>query len=277
MHHGGRVIAQDVEICLHLAFVEARQARHRLITVEHLLLALLDNDSAAQLLRARACNIEDLRRSLQNFVSRNMPRLPTSSEVDTQPTLSFQRVIQRAIMHVRSTARDKDKVTGADMLAAIFEEKDSYAVYYLHRHGVTGLDVGQPQFNEETSWAAAKAEGAEAVVQAQVDAFNARDIRAFMETYARDAMICEYPAKLLMKGTDQIQEFYANKRFNDARFCATIVNRIVMDHIVIDHEQMSISFPEGPGGFEAIAVYEVRNGKIQKVTLIRGQQVPDAD
>ena len=272
------MIGQDVEICLHWAFVEARQARHRLITVEHLLLAMLDNASAAELLLARGCNIEDLRWSLQNFVSRNTPRLPTSSEVDTQPTLGFQRVIQRAIMDVRSDAKDKKEVGGADVLGAIFGEKDSYAVYYLHQHGVTGLDVGQPgsQPIEEASSGAPKVEGAEAVVQAQVDAFNARDIHAFMETYASDAEIYEYPAKLLMKGTDQIQEFYASKRFSDARFCATIVNRIVMDHIVIDHEQMSITFPEGPGGFEAIAVYEVRTGKIHKVTLIRGYQVLDA-
>jgi ATP-dependent Clp protease ATP-binding subunit ClpA len=135
------MIAQELEVSLHMAFVEARQARHEFITVEHLLLALLDNPSAAEVLRACACNIEDLRKSLQNFVSDNTPVLPPSSEADTQPTLGFQRVIQRAIMHVQSTSNGKKEVTGANVLVAIFGEKDSHAVYYLHQQGVTRLDV----------------------------------------------------------------------------------------------------------------------------------------
>jgi ATP-dependent Clp protease ATP-binding subunit ClpA len=117
------MIAQELEVSLHMAFVEARQARHEFITVEHLLLALLDNPSAAEVLRACACNIEDLRKSLQNFVSDNTPVLPQSSEADTQPTLGFQRVIQRAIMHVQSTSNGKNEVTGADVLAAIFGDQ----------------------------------------------------------------------------------------------------------------------------------------------------------
>jgi len=135
------MIAQELEVSLHMAFVEARQARHEFITVEHLLLALLDNASAAEVLRACACDAEDLRRSLQNFVSDNTPALPQSSEADTQPTIGFQRVIQRAIMHVQSTSNGKKEVTGAHVLVAIFGEKDSHAVYYLHQQGVTRLDV----------------------------------------------------------------------------------------------------------------------------------------
>ncbi len=135
------MIAQELEVSLHMAFVEARQARHEFITVEHLLLALLDNPSAAEVLRACACNIEDLRKSLQNFISDNTPVLPPNSEADTQPTLGFQRVIQRAIMHVQSTSNGKKEVTGANVLVAIFGEKDSHAVYYLHQQGVTRLDV----------------------------------------------------------------------------------------------------------------------------------------
>jgi len=135
------MIAQELEVSLHMAFVEARQARHEFITVEHLLLALLDNPSAAEVLRACACNIEDLRKSLQNFIADNTPTLPPSSEADTQPTLGFQRVIQRAIMHVQSTSNGKKEVTGANVLVAIFGEKDSHAVYYLHQQGVTRLDV----------------------------------------------------------------------------------------------------------------------------------------
>jgi ATP-dependent Clp protease ATP-binding subunit ClpA len=135
------MIAQELEVSLHMAFVEARQARHEFITVEHLLLALLDNPSAAEVLRACACNIEDLRKSLQNFIADNTPILPPTSEADTQPTLGFQRVIQRAIMHVQSTSNGKKEVTGANVLVAIFGEKDSHAVYYLHQQGVTRLDV----------------------------------------------------------------------------------------------------------------------------------------
>jgi ATP-dependent Clp protease ATP-binding subunit ClpA len=135
------MIAQELEVSLHMAFVEARQARHEFITVEHLLLALLDNPSAAEVLRACACNIEELRKSLQNFIADNTPVLPPNSEADTQPTLGFQRVIQRAIMHVQSTSNGKKEVTGANVLVAIFGEKDSHAVYYLHQQGVTRLDV----------------------------------------------------------------------------------------------------------------------------------------
>ena len=135
------MIAQELEVSLHMAFVEARQARHEFITVEHLLLALLDNPSAAEVLRACAVNIDDLRKTLSNFVADNTPTVPGSSEVDTQPTLGFQRVIQRAIMHVQSASNGKKEVTGANVLVAIFGEKDSHAVYYLHQQGLTRLDV----------------------------------------------------------------------------------------------------------------------------------------
>jgi ATP-dependent Clp protease ATP-binding subunit ClpA len=141
MRDGGSMIAQELEVSLHMAFVEARQARHEFITVEHLLLALLDNPSAAEVMRACAVNIEDLRKTLTNFINDNTPTVPGSSEVDTQPTLGFQRVIQRAIMHVQSASNGKKEVTGANVLVAIFGEKDSHAVYYLHQQGVTRLDV----------------------------------------------------------------------------------------------------------------------------------------
>ncbi|MFM7227043.1 MAG: ATP-dependent Clp protease ATP-binding subunit ClpA [Betaproteobacteria bacterium] len=135
------MIAQELEVSLHMAFVEARQARHEFITVEHLLLALLDNPSAAEVLRACAVSIDDLRKTLSNFITDNTPTVPGTSEVDTQPTLGFQRVIQRAIMHVQSASNGKKEVTGANVLVAIFGEKDSHAVYYLHQQGVTRLDV----------------------------------------------------------------------------------------------------------------------------------------
>ena len=135
------MIAQELEVSLHMAFVEARQQRHEFITVEHLLLALLDNPSAAEVLRACAANIDDLRKSLTNFIKDNTPQVAGTEDVDTQPTLGFQRVIQRAIMHVQSTGSGKKEVTGANVLVAIFGEKDSHAVYYLHQQGVTRLDV----------------------------------------------------------------------------------------------------------------------------------------
>ena len=135
------MIAQELEVSLHMAFVEARQQRHEFITVEHLLMALLDNPSAAEVLRACSANIDDLRKSLAGFIKENTPTVGGSDEVDTQPTLGFQRVIQRAIMHVQSTGSGKKEVTGANVLVAIFGEKDSHAVYYLHQQGVTRLDV----------------------------------------------------------------------------------------------------------------------------------------
>jgi ATP-dependent Clp protease ATP-binding subunit ClpA len=135
------MIAQELEVSLHMAFVEARQQRHEFITVEHLLLALLDNPSGAEVLRACSANIDELRKSLNAFIADNTPQVAGTEEVDTQPTLGFQRVIQRAIMHVQSTGSGKKEVIGANVLVAIFGEKDSHAVYYLHQQGVTRLDV----------------------------------------------------------------------------------------------------------------------------------------
>jgi len=133
------MIAQELEVSLHMAFVEARQKRHEFITVEHLLLALLDNPSAAEVLRACAVNIEELRKELSAFINEHTPVVDGSEEIDTQPTLGFQRVIQRAILHVQSSG--KKEVTGANVLVAIFGEKDSHAVYFLQRQGVTRLDI----------------------------------------------------------------------------------------------------------------------------------------
>ncbi|HQV13106.1 MAG TPA: AAA family ATPase, partial [Nitrospira sp.] len=133
------MIAQELEVSLHMAFVEARQKRHEFITVEHLLLALLDNPSAAEVLRACAANIEELRRELTTFIGDHTPKVEGEEEIDTQPTLGFQRVIQRAILHVQSSG--KKEVTGANVLVAIFGEKDSHAVYFLQRQGISRLDV----------------------------------------------------------------------------------------------------------------------------------------
>jgi ATP-dependent Clp protease ATP-binding subunit ClpA len=133
------MIAQELEVSLHMAFMEARQKRHEFITVEHLLLAMLDNPSAAEVLRACATNLDELRKKLADFIERHTPRVPGEAEVDTQPTLGFQRVIQRAILHVQSSGRKE--VTGANVLVAIFGEKDSHALHFLTQQGLTRLDV----------------------------------------------------------------------------------------------------------------------------------------
>ncbi|MCX7626821.1 MAG: ATP-dependent Clp protease ATP-binding subunit ClpA [Methylophilaceae bacterium] len=133
------MIAQELEVSLHMAFMEARQQRHELITVEHLLLAMLDNPSAAQVLRACGADIEVLRRELTEYIAEHTPVVSGDGEVDTQPTLGFQRVIQRAILHVQSSG--KKEVNGANVLVAIYGEKDSHAVYFLHQHGITRMDV----------------------------------------------------------------------------------------------------------------------------------------
>ncbi len=133
------MIAQELEVSLHLAFVEARQKRHEFITVEHLLLTMLDNASAAQVLRACGVNLDELRQVLTEFITTHTPVTPGDREVDTQPTVGFQRVIQRAILHVQST--NKKEVTGANILVALFGEKDSHAVYFLTQRNVSRLDV----------------------------------------------------------------------------------------------------------------------------------------
>jgi len=135
------VISQELEVSLHMAFVEARAARHEFITVEHLLLALLNNASAADLLRACAANVVELRDQLRQFVAAHTPVMPPGQEVDTQPTLGFQRVIQRAILHVSTSGSSSKVVNGANVLVAIFGEKDSHAVYYLQQQGVSRLDA----------------------------------------------------------------------------------------------------------------------------------------
>ena len=133
------MIAQELEVSLHMAFMDARRKRHEFISVEHLLLAMTDNPSAAEVLRACGANIDQLKKQLGDFIDEHTPTVPGEAEVETQPTLGFQRVIQRAILHVQSSG--KKEVTGANILVAIFGEKDSHAVYYLHQQGISRLDV----------------------------------------------------------------------------------------------------------------------------------------
>jgi len=134
------MLSKELEITLNLAFKEAREKRHEFMTVEHLLLALLDNAAALDVLRACNANIEPLRAELLNFINETTPLIPPSDyHRETQPTLGFQLVLQRAVFHVQSAG--KDEVTGANVLAAIFSEQESQAIFFLKRENISRLDI----------------------------------------------------------------------------------------------------------------------------------------
>ncbi len=134
------MLSKDLEVTLNRAYKDARSKRHEFMTVEHLLLALLDNEAAAAVLRACSVDINKLRKHLQEFVNSSTPLLVEGeAERETQPTLGFQRVLQRAVFHVQSSG--KNEVTGANVLVAIFSEQESQAVYYLREQGIARIDV----------------------------------------------------------------------------------------------------------------------------------------
>jgi ATP-dependent Clp protease ATP-binding subunit ClpA len=134
------MLNKELEFTLNLAFKEAKEKRHEFMTVEHLLLALLDNPSAGNALQACHADIEILRKDLIEFIDETTPRIPEEElERETQPTLGFQRVLQRAVFHVQSAG--KTEVNGANVLAAIFSEQESQSVYFLRREDITRLDV----------------------------------------------------------------------------------------------------------------------------------------
>ncbi|MDP5328248.1 MAG: ATP-dependent Clp protease ATP-binding subunit ClpA [Litorivicinaceae bacterium] len=133
------MLSRDLEVTLNTAFKKAREARHEYMTVEHLLLGLLDNASAIQVLNACGADIGKLRDELAQFVNSTTPVLAEDSERDTQPTLGFQRVLQRAVFHVQSSG--KQEVTGANVLVAIFSEQESQAVYFLKNQEIARIDV----------------------------------------------------------------------------------------------------------------------------------------
>ena len=140
------MISQELEVTIHLAFVSARTQRHEFVTVEHLLLALLDNNEALEALHACHANIPLLQKQLRSFIEDNTPTLPEGDSTDAQPTLGFQRVIQRAVMHVNAvqgSAADKARrqVTGAHILVSLFSEKDAHAVYFLQEQEINRIDI----------------------------------------------------------------------------------------------------------------------------------------
>ena len=143
------MLSSELEFCLNEAFQRARDQRHEFMTVEHLLLALLDIPKVHEILKACNSNVPELRRQLTDFIEEQTPLLDLDDENDVQPTLGFQRVLQRAVFHVQSSG--KKEVTGSNVLVAIFSEKQSQAVYFLSLQDVTRLDVvnyishGMPQ------------------------------------------------------------------------------------------------------------------------------------
>lgn len=133
------MLDKDLEVTLNTVFNEARDRRHEYVTVEHLLLALLDNNSAAQVLKACGANLNVLHGELSKFIQENSPLLTEGDEHDTQPTLGFQRVLQRAVFHVQSSGRKE--VKGANVLVAIFGERESHAAFFLSQQEINRLDV----------------------------------------------------------------------------------------------------------------------------------------
>ena len=133
------MFSKDLEVTIGQCYKQAREQRHEFMTVEHLLLALTENQSALGALRACGADLPRLTHELEKIIAETVPVLPHGDERDTQPTLGFQRVLQRAVYHVQSSGRKE--VTGANVLVAIFGEKDSHAVYFLHQQEITRLDV----------------------------------------------------------------------------------------------------------------------------------------
>lgn len=133
------MLSKELEVTLNTAFKNAHDKRHEFITVEHLLLALLDNSSAEAIMKACGCDINTLRVQLSQFIDETMSLIPLGVQRETQPTLGFQRVLQRAVFHVQ--ASDKKEVTGGNLFVALFSEQDSHAVYLLNKQDISRLDV----------------------------------------------------------------------------------------------------------------------------------------
>ena len=133
------MLSSELELCLNEAFQSAREARHEFMTVEHLLLAIIDTPKVREILRACGADATRLRKELAEFIEQTTPRLKQDDDREVQPTLGFQRVLQRAVFHVQSSG--KKEVTGSNVLVAIFSEKQSQAVYFLNLQDITRLDV----------------------------------------------------------------------------------------------------------------------------------------
>ena len=170
------MLSKELEFTLNSAFKQARENRHEFMTVEHLLLALLDDPAAVPILKACGADIEALRVDLVEFLASHIPQLADDSELETQPTLGFQRVIQRAVFQVQSS--EKGEATGANVLVAMFNEKESQAVYILGKHHVTRLDVVN-YISHGISKVEPEGEEGAAVGEAAANAESANPLEAF--------------------------------------------------------------------------------------------------
>jgi len=133
------MLSKELEVTLNTAFKNAHDKRHEFITVEHLLLALIGNKAAEIIMKACGCDIKALQNQLTKYIDETISLIPEGIQRETQPTLGFQRVLQRAVFHVQ--ASDKKEVTGANLFVALFSEQDSQAVYLLNKQDISRLDV----------------------------------------------------------------------------------------------------------------------------------------
>ncbi len=173
------MLDKELEGLLNDAFRDAYKRNHEFITLEHLLLALLDDRDAVDVLMACGANIDSLRSDLMAFITDTVPLLVDPQKTETQPTLAFQRVLQRAVFHVQ--AQGKDRVTGANVLVALFVEKDSQAVYLLSNQDISRLDVisyishglplGEDRYGEDTSHEEVNEGGEEMQQKSPLDSF----------------------------------------------------------------------------------------------------------
>src|SRR6187551_217224 len=131
--------ARELEETLHNALGEASRRRHEYATLEHLLIALIDDEHASKVMTACGVNRDELRASLKHYLDNELGALVADTSTDPTPTSGFQRVVQRAILHVQSSGRDE--VTGANVLVALFSERESYAVYFLQQQDMSRLDA----------------------------------------------------------------------------------------------------------------------------------------
>ena len=197
------MLSKDLEATLNEAFRVAKSKRHEFMTVEHLLLALLDNDIAIDVLKKIGADIDKLRTELDQYIDSTTPLIPAGdSERETQPTLGFQRVLQRAVFHVQSSGRKE--VTGANVLVAIFSEQESQAVYFLKQQNIARIDVvnyishgiSKVPGDEEGSDPVSESdeEGAEGAGQSALESFatnlNEVGTKSGTKTIAQELLFC---------------------------------------------------------------------------------------
>jgi ATP-dependent Clp protease ATP-binding subunit ClpA len=211
------MLSKDLEQTLNEAFRAARLRRHEFMTVEHLLLALLDNNDAIRVLKACGAEISSLRGDLVEFIDSTTPLIPEEDERETQPTLGFQRVLQRAVFHVQSSG--KSEVTGANVLVALFSEQESQAVYFLKSQSVSRLDVvnyithgiskvGDEDMDEQAGGAAAAEQGGEEAESNPLDAYST-NLNAEAEAGRIDPLIGR------MSEVERVVQVLARRRKNN--------------------------------------------------------------